>query len=536
MNNRIKEFCKTVVSFNNHKDLLMYLFNLVKGNSNATMPTIPDILDKKTFNVFLVEFAKHNSKEITMHFIDLVYKAGHCLSTLKHNVTLTLEDFMVDDDIKQEYKAVLKQQTKIVDKDLVLKRYLEKAKENLKQRNSTILDIIQSGARSSDTQLRQIILSRGMLDTGFNTEFVEGCYFDGLSIHDFEISSLAARKALYDKTMSTAKPGYLTRQLVYALSHIYIDSEDCGTKEYMPYKITQDNYKSFYGKYYFDIETNTEKVMHNPEQFINKIVPVRSPFLCKSQNVCRKCIGEYYYDFKHVGIITAQTIGERATQLTLRVFHTGSAVSLQSDIMDIVKQYPDYIDLHDRIITVKQEAELILPPDTIISKNTNIILHDVEVMLQYSDGTVIRFTIMQGSKLLVQPGKVKGNIIQLIPLSITNAIVAIENFLKMKLSIENLNQLLKIQTILYKLITYDSPFPYFMYELLLLSQLTNQNNKPFYYNRKLEFPLIKQPLKNMPMLLGIGLLFENPRKALRYMIQNKDGIIANSPLKKLLYL
>jgi hypothetical protein len=106
----------------------------------------------------------------------------------------------------------------------------------------------------------------------------------------------------------------------------------------------------------------------------------------------------------------------------------------------------------------------------------------------------------------------------------------------MKLSINNLNQLLKIETILYRLITYDTPFPYFMYELLLLSQLTDQNNNPFYYNRKLEFPLVKQPLKNMPGLLGIGLMFENPRKSLRYMIQNKDNKVADTPLKKLLYL
>jgi DNA-directed RNA polymerase subunit beta' len=66
----------------------------------------------------------------------------------------------------------------------------------------------------------------------------------------------------------------------------------------------------------------------------NKVVMVRSPLTCESQyGVCQKCYGWALTSHRPVdqgeaiGIIAAQSIGEPGTQLTMRTFHTGGAVS-----------------------------------------------------------------------------------------------------------------------------------------------------------------------------------------------------------------
>jgi hypothetical protein len=62
---------------------------------------------------------------------------------------------------------------------------------------------------------------------------------------------------------------------------------------------------------------------------IEKQIQVRSPILCKSAKVCQTCYGDLHktINSRFIGIIAAQTLGERATQLVLRTFHTsGSAI------------------------------------------------------------------------------------------------------------------------------------------------------------------------------------------------------------------
>jgi hypothetical protein len=73
------------------------------------------------------------------------------------------------------------------------------------------------------------------------------------------------------------------------------------------YKITRENYKAIIGK----------------------MIQIRSPILCKTSKICKKCYGDLHKSLnsRFVGIIAAQTLGERGTQLVLRTFHTsGSAV------------------------------------------------------------------------------------------------------------------------------------------------------------------------------------------------------------------
>src|ERR1044072_5896910 len=78
-------------------------------------------------------------------------------------------------------------------------------------------------------------------------------------------------------------------------------------------------------------------------------IRVRSPLTCQAElGVCRKCYGRSLATGKTielgegVGVIAAQAIGERGTQLTMRTFHTGGIAG-----SDIAGGLPRVVELFE---------------------------------------------------------------------------------------------------------------------------------------------------------------------------------------------
>jgi len=79
---------------------------------------------------------------------------------------------------------------------------------------------------------------------------------------------------------------------------------------------------------------------------IDKAIEIRSPIFCKSPKLCQKCYGDLgkKLNSRFVGIVAAQTLGERGTQLVLRTFHTsGSAIIKDSHSSDVTMKQEDII-------------------------------------------------------------------------------------------------------------------------------------------------------------------------------------------------
>ena len=535
-----KQFCKQIATFKSFASLVKFLWQKtndeLKTNYTILTEIIPNELSKANINKLIEQTLKlTNDKKFTITFADYLYKAGHCISTLKNNLTLCLDDFLVDEEIINQFNQELAQAKTLIEKDKILQTYLEKAIENLKQKGSRLVHLVESGVRGSKLQLRQMVLARGIIETGYSTVFIPESFVTGLSVKNFELSGASARKSLYNKTVSTYKPGYLTRQMVYCMQHISITEDDCGSQMYLPYYVDEKNFKAFYGKYYLD-ENKQLQVITEPEKFIGKIIHVRTPLFCKAKvGVCRKCIGEFYYPFKEVGIIAAQTLGERATQLTLRVFHTGSAISLQQELQELQK-YSDYLIVDRNTIINKKQCSIVLETGTILTKKDRSLLKDTLIQLQFED-TTIDITLPMNTRILTQTfNNIPENtpLFQIMPTTITNAIELLEKFLSKKIEINSLSELQQYIQIVANLFNYEDVFPQWMIELLSFALLTDVYGKPISVTKDLKLPLIKQPIKTIPHLLGLGLLFETPRKAIQTQILY--GISVDSPLKELLYL
>ncbi len=214
--------------------------------------------------------------------------------------------------------------------------------------------MVDSGARGSTSQLRQLAGMRGLIanTAGKTIEVpIRANYREGLNILEYFISSRGARKGLADTALRTADSGYLTRRLVDVSQDVIIRDDDCGCHEGIEVSRIMDGNRvletleeRLTGRYCVEpvIDPNTGEVLMETDRMMTaedakriadagiESVKIRSLITCKSRHgVCRKCYGanlafnEPVQVGEAVGIIAAQSIGEPGTQLTMRTFHTG---------------------------------------------------------------------------------------------------------------------------------------------------------------------------------------------------------------------
>ena len=236
-----------------------------------------------------------------------------------------------------------------------------------KQGFNSVYMMLDSGARGSKTQVKQLVGIRGLMakprksgSTG--SEVIENPILSnfkgGLNVLDYFISTHGARKGLADTALKTADAGYLTRRLVDVSQDVVISEEDCGTLRGTATSALKDNEDliepladRIEGRTslhdVFNPITNELLVAAGDEITIDtaraiedagiETVEIRSVLTCESKRgVCVKCYGRNlatgYITQKGdaVGIIAAQSIGEPGTQLTLRTFHVGGVAGSSS--------------------------------------------------------------------------------------------------------------------------------------------------------------------------------------------------------------
>ncbi len=107
----------------------------------------------------------------------------------------------------------------------------------------------------------------------------------------------------------------------------------------------------------------TETIAEKIEEIGIERVTIRSVLTCESKRgTCAKCYGKNLATGRiaemgdAVGIISAQSIGEPGTQLTLRTFHVGGIASLSKKESELVAKFDGVVEFED-MRTVKFEDE-----------------------------------------------------------------------------------------------------------------------------------------------------------------------------------
>jgi len=329
--------------------------------------------------------------------------------------------------------------------------------------------MLDSGARGSKTQVKQLVGIRGLMakprksgSTG--SEVIENPILSnfkgGLNVLDYFISTHGARKGLADTALKTADAGYLTRRLVDVSQDVVISEEDCGTLRGIATSALKDN-EDIIEPLADRIEGRTS--LHdviNP--FTNEIivtageeitidearaiedagietVEIRSVLTCEcKRGVCVNCYGRNlatgYITQRGdaVGIIAAQSIGEPGTQLTLRTFHVGGVAGSSSVESSLNAKFDGTIQFDGlrTVDTINNEGNKV---KVVIGRTGEVRIMDVK-----NDRLMITNNVPYGALLAVKDGAQvkKGDVICTWD-PFNNVIVAEQNG---KIKFENINE------------------------------------------------------------------------------------------------
>ena len=348
------------------------------------------VLNKKAISRLISFCGRNLGGESTANFADQLMYTGYKYAT-RSSLSISLNNLVTPDiknriiseasqevaKIEQQYTSGLSTKSekynKVIDvwsrtTDRLAKAMMdEMSVEPVKDREghtvsqasfNSLYMMLDSGARGSPTQMRQLAGMRGLMARPDGTIMetpVTANFREGLSVQEYFISTHGARKGLVDTALKTANSGYLTRRLVDVAQDIVIREEDCGTEECIELTalveggdVIETLQERALGRVLAEDVTDPEsnKVvitkgtmldeakMSIVEKFGVDRLKVYSPVTCECKHgVCAKCYGrdlargQLINVGEAAGIIAAQSIGEPGTQLTMRTFHIGGAAS-----------------------------------------------------------------------------------------------------------------------------------------------------------------------------------------------------------------
>ena len=416
-------------------------------------------LDSKAISSLINMAYRHSGLKETVIFADKLMYFGYEYST-KSGSSICVDDCVIPSDkeeiissaetevkeIESQYSSGLVTQgekyNKVID---IWSRANEKVASSLMDTISTekvedregnsvdqksfnsVFMYLDSGARSSPAQVRQLAGMRGLMakpDGSIIETPITANFREGLTVLQYFTSTHGARKGLADTALKTANSGYLTRRLVDVAQDLVIREEDCETKEGIELRsiieggeVVQHLKDRILGRVLseplsskdgsFKISKGTlidEALAEQIEQNNLDIAKVRSPITCETSfGICSKCYGRdlgrgnLVDPGEAVGIVAAQSIGEPGTQLTMRTFHIGGAASRSSEEDRIQAKYDGTVKFRNlnslqnkskKQVCISRSAELVLFDENESEKERYKIPYGAEINV--NEGAVIK--------------------------------------------------------------------------------------------------------------------------------------------------
>ncbi len=423
---------------------------------------VNEILSKKSLRTIISKVIKKCGIPRSAQFLDDIKNLGYRMA-FQGGLSFNLGDVIIPAEkeaiVKEGYDAVEEvmqnysmgfitnneRYNQIIDiwthVNSKLTNVLMKQMTEANQGFNSVFMMLDSGARGSKDQIRQLAGMRGLMAKPQKAgaeggQIIENPilanFKEGLSVLEYFISTHGARKGLADTALKTADAGYLTRRLVDVAHDVIIHEEDCGTLR---------------GLVCTEIKNNDEVVASLGERILGRVsvhdivdpitgeiivaageeindaaadridaspieqVEIRSVLTCESKKgVCAKCYGRNLSNNRlvqlgeAVGVIAAQSIGEPGTQLTLRTFHVGGVASNIAAVNSVTSRYEGILEI-DELRTVKTDevdangrnVEVVigrLAELRIVDPNTRMMLTSANIpygsKLYHSDGDTVK--------------------------------------------------------------------------------------------------------------------------------------------------
>jgi DNA-directed RNA polymerase subunit beta' len=417
------------------------------------MPFINGLLKKKGLGQLVQYCYLKFGLQTTVPMLDEVKKLGFLYAT-RAGISIGIDDMVVPEEksslvreaekqvveVQQQYQEGAITQSERYNKIIeiwskVTEAVSDKMFKNMEEddRTGRILNPIyimaDSGARGSKQQIRQLSGMRGLMAKP-SGEIIEAPitanFREGLNVLQYFISTHGARKGLADTALKTADSGYLTRRLCDVAQDVIITEDDCGTadgiyvepiiesgeiieplRDRIVGRVALEDQRDYENNIIVGVNQEiTEELASAIQAAGIERVKIRSVLTCESKRgVCRLCYGRNLATGRMVergeavGIISAQSIGEPGTQLTMRTFHIGGAATRVSEQSTQDAKSDGFVKFNNVNTVRNNKGEL-------IAMNRNGIL----IIVDEKNRERERYPVVYGAKINVQDGApVKAN-------------------------------------------------------------------------------------------------------------------------------
>jgi len=433
------------------------LANLLPKNKDTGFSLIDRVLPKKVVSEIIDHVFRFTGQKSTVIFCDKLKDLGF-KHAFKAGISFGKDDLIIPDSKEQlidETKQLIKDYENQYSEGLITRgekynkvvdawsKCTDKvASEMMKGISATnksdkgldinsVFMMADSGARGSAAQMKQLAGMRGLIakpsgeiiETPITSNFKEG-----LTALEYFNSTHGARKGLADTALKTANSGYLTRRLCDVAQDLTITKKDCDCKKPGSINLSEIieggniivslseralgrvvaadvknpiSGETIIKKGEIIDEAGCEKIDAAGVKSIN----VYSVITCGSNvGVCAMSYGRDLSRGKMVnvgeaiGMISAQSIGEPGTQLTMRTFHVGGTASIKQD-SQIVSKSDGVLKIINTNLLEDSKKNLI-----VMGRNTQLSLEDDKGV------QIAIYKVPYGSKLFFKNGdKVKKN-------------------------------------------------------------------------------------------------------------------------------
>ncbi len=433
------------------------LANLLPKNSNIKFSLVDRLLPKKIVSEIIDIVFRFCGQKTTVIFCDKLkdlgfkhaFKAGISFGkddlVIPANKTQLIEDtkkLIADYETQyseglitrgEKYNKVVDAWSKCTDKVAgeMMKGISATEKTSKGLKINSVFMMADSGARGSAAQMKQLAGMRGLIAKP-SGEIIESPitsnFKEGLTALEYFNSTHGARKGLADTALKTASSGYLTRRLCDVAQDLTITKKECDCKKPGFIELSEileggnvvvSISERALGRIAFDDVKHplTGEIIIKKSSMIDeaacdlidaagiKSIKVYSVMTCGSkEGVCAISYGrdlsrgKMVHVGEAIGMISAQSIGEPGTQLTMRTFHVGGTASVKQD---------------SQIVTKTDGILKIINSNILEDSKKNLIVMGRNTQLSIEDDNGVQtaiYKVAYGSKLFFKNGdKVKAN-------------------------------------------------------------------------------------------------------------------------------
>ena len=252
---------------------------------------------------------------------------------------------------------------------------VDNVNENTSRKINSVFMMADSGARGSAAQMKQLAGMRGLIAKP-SGEIIEtpimSNFKEGLTALEYFNSTHGARKGLADTALKTANSGYLTRRLCDVAQDLTITQESCDKPGFLALSEIIEGGNI--------IVSLSERALGRVAAF-NVKNPITGEIIIKKKEMI---------DEAAIGMISAQSIGEPGTQLSMRTFHVGGTASIKQE-SHIISNTSGIIKIINKNLLVDSKKNIV-----IMGRNT-------QLSIETEDGVQkALYKVPYGSKLFYQ--------------------------------------------------------------------------------------------------------------------------------------